>query len=227
MHNIISKIATVEQALESVSDGTHLMYGGFGGIGTPATLIEGILQKGVQELTLTGNDAGYPDLGVGRLISHSRVKRLQTTHIGSNPVASRQMMEGRLAVEFYPQGVLAEKIRAGGVGIAGILVDVGLEGVDRTWKQQVIVAGRTYWIEPAITADVGIVYARVADTFGNLIYEKGARNLNPLVAMAADVTIAEVEEIVPVGDIDPERIVTPGIFVDYIVKSDGVKRQWG
>ncbi len=202
------------------------MYGGFGGIGTPPSLIEGILQKRVQELTLTGNDAGYPDLGAGRLISHGRVKRLQTSHIGSNPEAGRQMMEGRLDVRFYSQGVLAEKIRAGGVGIAGILVDGDLGEGHGVGKQQVNIAGRTYWIEPAITADVGIIYARVADTFGNLIYDKGARNLNPLVAMAADITIAEVEEIVPAGDIDPERIVTPGIYVDYIVKSDGVKREW-
>lgn len=218
---MVTKIVTVEQALEAVTDGMRLMYGGFGGVGSPGELIEGILQKGVRDLTLIGIDAGYPDAGIGRLISGKRVKRLLTTHIGSNPEAGRQMMAGLLDVTFLSQGVLAEKIRAGGVGIPGILVEsCGEAGVEKG-KQSVRYEGSTYLIEPAMTADIGIVYAKRADSFGNLIYDKAARNLNPMVAMASEITIAEVEEIVPVGELDPENIMTPGIFVDFIVKGSG------
>lgn len=218
---MLSKHVTPEEALDSVKDGTRLMYGGFGGIGSPALLIDTILIKGVRDLTLIGNDAGYPDRGIGRLISHGRVKRLFTTHIGSNPDAGQQMMNGDLDVTFYPQGILAEKIRSGGVGIPGILVDASMGGRSAAGTETVLIDGHKYLIEQAITAEVGIVYARQADTFGNLLYDKAARNLNPLVAMASDITIAEVEEIVPVGEMDPEKIVTPGIFVDYIVKRGG------
>jgi acetate CoA/acetoacetate CoA-transferase alpha subunit len=223
---LLSKIVPVEQALQHVKDGTHLMYGGFGGIGSPPALIEGILQKGVTNLHVTGNDAGFPDIGIGRLISAGRVKSLTTTHIGSNPLAGKQMMEGKLEVTLYPQGILAEKIRAGGVGVAGILVDIGLGTIVEEGKQKVEMNGQSYLLEPAITAEVGIIYAKKADMYGNLIYDKTARNLNPIIAMAADITIAEVEEIVPIGEIDPETVVTPGIYVDYIVESNGVSWKW-
>ncbi len=202
------------------------MYGGFGGFGTPPALIEGILQKGVQDLRLIGNDAGFPDTGIGRLITNGQVKSLVTSHIGSNPLAGAQMMEGKLDVTFFPQGILAEKIRAAGVGLPGILVDVGMGTIVEDGKQKVSFGGGTYLVEPAITADVGIVYAKRADTYGNLIFDKSARNINPLVAMACNITIAEVEEIVPVGELDPEMIVTPGIYVDYIVKSNEGESLW-
>lgn len=218
---MFSKMVSLDQALESITDGTSLMYGGFGGIGSPADLIAGILTKGVQELRLIGNDAGFPDTGIGRLIVSGYVKSLVTSHIGSNPVAGKRMMDGTLDVSFYPQGILAEKIRAGGVGLPGILVDVGIGTIVEDGKQKVHIDGGTYLVEPAITADVGIVYAKRADTYGNLIFDKTARNLNPLVAMACEITIAEVEELVPVGELDPEMIVTPGIYVDYIVWRNG------
>ncbi|MGE5702785.1 MAG: CoA transferase subunit A [Clostridia bacterium] len=216
-----TKLVSLEQALEAIKDGTHLLYGGFGGIGSPDTLIEGILQKGVKYLKITGNDAAYPTVGIGRLISAGLVRTLVTSHIGSNPYAGQLMTAGELEVIFVPQGILAEKIRAGGVGIPALLVDIGLGTIMEEGKQIIRFNGANCLIEPAITADVGIVYAKAADTFGNLIYDKSARNNNPLVAMAADITIAEVEEIVPVGELDPELIVTPGIYVDYIVGRDG------
>ena len=218
---MLSKLVTREQAVEHVLDGSRLMHGGFGTIGSPALLIDTILQKGIRSLTLIGIDAGYPHVGIGKLISHRRVKHLITTHIGSNPEAGQQMMDGKLEVTFYSQGILAEKIRAGGVGIPGIVVDANMGGERTEGGEPVIFAGRPCLIEPAITAEVGIVYAKQADTYGNLIYDKTARNLNPLVAMASDITIAEVEEIVPVGELDPEKIVTPGIFVDWIVTRCG------
>ncbi|MFF2527406.1 CoA transferase subunit A [Brevibacillus sp. NPDC058079] len=218
---MLSKLVTHEQAVEHVLDGTRLMYGGFGTIGSPAHLIDAILHKGVQSLTLIGIDAGYPELGIGKLISHGRVRQLITTHIGSNPEAGQQMMDGMLEVTFCPQGIFAEKIRAGGVGIPGIVVDAHVRGERMEGAEPFAFAGRTCQVEAALTAEVGIVYAKQADTYGNLVYDKAARNLNPLVAMAADITIAEVEEIVPAGELDPDKIVTPGIFVDYIVVSGG------
>jgi len=224
---MVSKLISIDEAVDQVRDGSCLMVGGFGGIGAPVSLIDMILNKGVHDLTLIGNDAGFANRGVGRLIFHQRVKRLLTTHIGSNPNAGRQMMEGKLDVVFYPQGILAEKIRAGGVGLPAILVEPGVGIVPTHQEQLVSYAGKRYVIEPALTADVGIVYAKQADPYGNLIYEKAARNLNPLVAMASKITIAEVEEILPLGELDPEHIVTPGIFVNYIVRTGGGMGEWG
>jgi acetate CoA/acetoacetate CoA-transferase alpha subunit len=226
MKQMLTKIVPLEQALEHIKDETCVMYGGFGGVGSPPTVIEGIVQKGVKNLNLIGNDAGFPDIGIGRLVTQERVKSLITTHIGSNPNAGTQMTEGKLDVAFYPQGILAEKIRAGGMGIAGILVDVGIGTIVEEGKQKVEMNGQTYLVEPALTAEVGIVYAKKADSYGNLIFDKTARNFNPIVAMASEITIAEVEEIVPLGELDPEAIVVPGIYVNYIIQSNGVNWKW-
>ncbi|OAS89581.1 MULTISPECIES: 3-oxoacid CoA-transferase subunit A [Metabacillus] len=222
----INKVGSIEDAMVHIQDGCTIMFGGFGGIGNPPTVINGILEKGVNDLTLIGNDSGFPDIGIGRLVSQGRANRLIVSHIGSNPVAGQLMMEGKMEVEFSPQGTLAERIRAGGVGLAGILTDIGLDSMVEEGKQKVTVNGREYLLESALTADIAIVYAKKADTFGNLIYETSARNTNPLVAMAGRYTIAEVEEIVEIGELDPERIVTPGIYVDLVVQSSGVDWKW-
>ncbi|OCT13491.1 acyl CoA:acetate/3-ketoacid CoA transferase subunit alpha [Paenibacillus pectinilyticus] len=220
------KIRTLEEALLPITDGCTLMYGGFGGIGTPPTLIEGILQKGVTGLTLIGNDTGFPDIGIGRLVTAGRAKKVIASHIGSNPNAGQMMEEGTMEVVFYPQGTLCEKIRAGGVGLGGILVDVGVGTIMAQGKEMVTLAGQTYLVEPALTADVAIIHASKADPYGNLVYDKSGRNLNPLVAMAGKLTIAEVDEIVPLGSLDPESVVTPGIFVDMVILSRGVNWKW-
>ncbi len=144
---MLSKLVTRDQAMECVQDGARLMYGGFGTIGSPALLIDALLQKGVRDLTLIGIDAGYPDVGIGKLISHGRVKKLLTTHIGSNPEAGQQMMDGRLAVTFCPQGIFAEKIRAGGVGIPGILVDARMWGEATDGREAVLFEGKPCWME--------------------------------------------------------------------------------
>ncbi|WP_426377355.1 CoA transferase subunit A [Desulforudis sp. 1031] len=222
----LSKVADLEDALEYFRDGTVLMYGGFGGIGTPPTLIEGILRKGVKDLFLIGNDTGFPDVGVGRLVTAGRVRKIITSHIGSNPHAGELMHRGELEVEFSPQGTLAERIRAGGVGLAGILTDVGIGTVVENGKQKVTVDGKEYLLETALRAEVAIVHAAKADPFGNLTYIRSGRNFNPLVAMAADFTIAEADEIVPLGSLDPEVIVTPGIFVNMVIPSKGVNWRW-
>jgi acetate CoA/acetoacetate CoA-transferase alpha subunit len=207
-------------------DEMTLMFGGFGGIGSPPSLIQAILEKGITNLHLIGNDTGFPDVGIGRLVTNERVKSLITSHIGSNPNAGRQLNEGRLHIEFSPQGTLAERIRAGGVGLGGVLVDVGMDTIVEEGKRTVEINGKTYLIETALTAEVSIVFAKQADPFGNLVFDKSARNMNPHVAMAGDITIVEAEEIVPLGALDPEEIITPGVFVDYIVPSGGVNWKW-
>lgn len=220
------KVVSLKRALEFFHDGMTLMYGGFGGIGTPPTLTKAILAKGIGGLSLIGNDAGFPEVGPGPLFVHNRVRRLLASHIGSNPIAGEQMSRGELEVEFSPQGTLAERIRAGGMGLGGVLVDVGLGTVAETGKATFELEGRTLLVEPALTAEVAIVYAAKADTVGNLVFDKTARNFNPLVAMAGDITIAEADEIVPLGSLDPECIVTPGIFVDMVVQSEGIHWTW-
>lgn len=222
----MTKVQTIEEAVTCIKSGTSLMFGGFGGIGNPPTLIRAILENGTNDLTLIGNDAGFPHVGIGQLITAERATKLVASHIGSNPNAGKLMHEKKLDIEFSPQGTLVERIRAGGAGLGGILIDIGVDGLVAENKEKYELNGKTYLVEIPLTADVAIVYARKADTYGNLIYDKSARNTNPLVAMAGKLTIAEVEEIVPMGELDPEEIVTPGAFVDIIVKSEGVNWEW-
>lgn len=227
MDNFFGKMISLEAALNYFFDGMTLMFGGFGGIGSPPSLIEGILDKEIKNLTLIGNDTGFPDIGIGKLVSNGRVKKVIASHIGSNPIAGQLMTAGKLEVEFSPQGILAERIRAGGVGIGGILSDIGLDNKIVTTNKKVLeINGQQYIVEPALSADVSIIYAKKADPFGNLVYDKSARNTNPLVAMAGKITIAEVEEFVPLGSLNPEEIVTPGIFVSKMVQTKGVNWKW-
>jgi acetate CoA/acetoacetate CoA-transferase alpha subunit len=226
MEQKVNKQISIEDASHYFFNGMSLMVGGFGGVGAPPSLINLILDASIEEIFMISNDTGFPWIGPGKLISEKRVKKLIASHIGSNPEAGKQMQEGFLDVEFVPQGTLAERIRAGGMGLGGILVDVGLGTVVENNKQKVEVDKKEYMIETALTADVSIVYAKKADLYGNLIYDKTARNTNPLVATAGNITIAEVEEIVPVGCLEPEEIVTPGVFVDYVIQSKGVDWKW-
>lgn len=218
--NTFGKLKEIEEVISLFHDDMTLMFGDLGI--DPPSLIQAILEKGVTNLNLIGNDTGFPDVGIGRLVTNERVKSLITSHIGSNPNAGRQLNEGRLQIEFSPQGTLAERIRAGGVGLGGVLVDVGVDTIVEEGKRTVEMNGKTYLVETALTAEVAIVYAKKADPFGNLVFDKSARNMNPHVAMAGDITIVEAEEIVPLGSLDPEEIVVPGVFVNYIVPSEGV-----
>ncbi|EIJ78548.1 acetate CoA-transferase, subunit A [Bacillus methanolicus PB1] len=227
MENPFGKITTLEKVLEHFYDGMTVMFGGFGGVGSPPTLIDGILDKGVKNLTLIGNDTGFPHIGIGKIVSQGRARKVIASHIGSNPIAGKMMNEGELEVEFSPQGTLAERIRAGGVGLAGVLTDIGMDNELVTKdKEKVMINGKEFLVETALTAEVSIVFAKKADPYGNLIYDKSARNTNPLVAMAGDITIVEAEEIVPLGSLHPEEIVTPGVFVDFIIPSGGVNWKW-
>ena len=227
MENPFGKITTIEDVTDFFHDGMTLMFGGFGGVGSPPTLIDAILEKGIHNLTLIGNDTGFPHIGIGKIVSRGRAKKVIASHIGSNPVAGQLMHDGKLVVEFSPQGILAERIRAGGVGLPAILSDIGMDNeIVSKDKQRFVLNGNDYLVETALTAEVSIVYAKKADVYGNLIYDKSARNTNPLVAMAGEITIAEVEEIVPLGSLDPDEIITPGVFVDYIISSQGVNWNW-
>ncbi|MCS0790377.1 CoA transferase subunit A [Cytobacillus pseudoceanisediminis] len=227
MENTFNKIIEIDEAMKHFRDGMIIMFGGFGGIGTPPALIDGILDNGFKDLTLIGNDSGFPHIGIGKVVSQGRAKKMIASHIGSNPVAGQLMTDGKMEVEFSPQGILAERIRAGGVGIPAILSDIGLDnGIVTGNKQTCNLSGKKYLVETALTAEISIVFAKKADPYGNLIYDKSARNTNPLVAMAGDLTIAEVEEIVPLGSLNPDEIITPGVFVDYIVPSKGVNWKW-
>ncbi|MEH7332255.1 CoA transferase subunit A [Neobacillus drentensis] len=227
MDNPFGKITALENVMELFHDGMTLMFGGFGGVGSPPTLIDGILEKGVTNLTLIGNDTGFPTIGIGKLVKAERAKKVIASHIGSNPYAGQQMHEGKLVVEFSPQGILAERIRAGGVGLPAILSDIGMDNeIVAKNKPLFTLNGKNYLVETALTAEVSIVFAKKADEYGNLIYDKSARNTNPLVAMAGDITIAEVEEIVPLGSLAPDEIITPGVFINYVIPSKGVNWKW-
>jgi acetate CoA/acetoacetate CoA-transferase alpha subunit len=220
------KRTSVEVALEPLRDGARLMYGGFGGVGSPALLIDAILTRGTRELTLIGNDAGGPQLGCGRLIVAGRVRRMITTHIGLNPVAGQLLHDGELEVEFASQGILAERIRAGGAGLAAVVTRVGVGTFLADGKATIDLDGATHLVEPALRADVAILAADRVDPFGNCTYDKTARNLNPLMAPAADHTIVQAREVVPFGALSPEEIVTPGVFVDAVVTGEGGEWRW-
>src|SRR4051794_23054439 len=227
MENPFGKITTVENVMNCFYNGMTLMFGGFGGGGFPPTIIDAILEKGIQDITLIGNDTGFPQIGIGKIVSRGRARKVIASHIGSNPVAGQLMHEGKMEVEFSPQGILAERIRAGGVGLPAFLSDIGMDNeIVSSGKPRYVLNGNEYLIETALTAEVSIVYAKKADVYGNLIYDKSARNTNPLVAMAGEITIAEVEEIVPLGSLEPNEIITPGVFVDYIISSQGVNWNW-
>lgn len=226
IENTFDKIVSIEEAMSYIHDETVLMYGGFGGVGTSPLIIDEIVKKNIKNLTLIGNDTGFPKVGIGRVVCNGQVKKIITTHIGSNPIAGKLMNEGKLEVEFSPQGTFAERVRAGGVGLGGVLVDIGLGTEVAKGKSVMEVDGTKYLLEKPLKAEVGIVYAKAADPFGNLIYDKTARNFNPLVAMASEVTIVHAEEMVPLGALNPEEIITPGVYVDKIITGKGGEWQW-
>lgn len=213
-----TKLISPDQAVDLIRDGMTIMVGGFLAVGTPETLIDRLVAKGVKDLTIICNDGGFPDRGVGKLVVGRQVKKLIASHIGTNPEVGRQMNAKETEVELVPQGTLAERIRCGGAGIGGFLTPTGLGTVVEEGKQKLTVQGKEYLLELPLRADVALLLAQKADKMGNLVYHQAARNFNPLMAMAADVVIAEVREVVEVGQIDPDSVMTPGIFVDHIVK---------
>jgi acetate CoA/acetoacetate CoA-transferase alpha subunit len=199
--------------------GMSVMFGGFLGTGTPAGIVQLMCDIDLQQLTLIGNDSGMPVAGVAPLIAQRRVRRLIASHIGTNAETGRQMLAGELDVELCPQGTLAERIRCGGAGLGGVLTPTGVGTVVEEGKTKMNVGGRDYLLELPLRADIAIIKAKVADTQGNLVYDRAARNFNPLIALAADIVLVEADEIVGVGGIDPDQVVTPAALVDYIVQT--------
>lgn len=226
MPTLFHKVTDYESVKPIFFDGMTLLFGGFGGVGTPPGLVDALIESNVKHVKLVGNDAGFPWLGIGKFIGLERAQSLIASHIGSNPIAGELMNQGKLMVEFSPQGILIERIRAGGVGLDGFLTQVGKGTVLADKKAIVNVGEKDYLYEPPIFGDVALVYARKADTFGNLVFDKTARNTNPYVAMAAKVTIVEADEIVEMGALDPEEIIVPGIYVQHIVPSKGYNWKW-
>ena len=213
----MDKRITAAVAASKIKDGMTVMVGGFLGNGTPESIGDALVQSGVKDLTLILNDTAYPDRGAGKLIVNKQVKKIIVSHIGTNPETANQMNAGTLEVEFSPQGTLAERIRCGGCGLGGALTTTGLDTIIEKGKRVIEVEGKKYLLELPLRADVAIIRGSVGDTDGNLIYRGTSQNFCPLMAMAADVVIAEIGDLKKVGEISPEAVHTPSIFVDYIV----------
>jgi len=224
---MIDKTTSLENALRTIRDGDTIMVGGFGVPGTPFTLIDGLLELGVSNLTLIKNEANEDGMGLSKLIEANRVQKLITSHLGLNATVIGMMNRHEIEVAFYPQGILAEKIRAGGAGLLGILTDIGIDTILAKDKAVVTVDRQPAMIEPALRADVALIHAAAADRFGNLMYEKSARNFNPLMATAAAKVIVEAEKLVECGDLVPDQIHTPGAFTDHIVVLDTLTEEYG
>jgi acetate CoA/acetoacetate CoA-transferase alpha subunit len=192
--------------------------GGFLGVGTPEKLIDAVVSKGVKNLTLICNDTAFPDKGVGKWVVNKNVSKIIISHIGTNPESGRQMNSGELEVELVPQGTLAERVRAAGAGLGGVLTPTGIGTVVEQGKQKMNVNGRDYLLELPLKADVALIKGSIVDKKGNAYYHKSTRNFNTLMATAADLVIIEAEKLVEVGEIYPTDVMTPSIFVDLIVE---------
>ncbi len=218
-HNGSLQMQTIplDQSISMVPDGASLMIGGFMAVGTPERIIDEIVRQEKRELIVIANDTAAPGRGIGKLIGAKLVRKVIVSHIGLNPETQKQMMDGELEVELVPQGTLVERIRAGGHGLGGILTQTGIGTSVENGKQRVEVGGKTYLLETALRADFALVHAFLADYLGNLSYALTARNFNPVIAMAADIVIANADNIVPVGVISPDHVVTPAPIVDYLV----------
>lgn len=211
------KTVSLEEAVASIPDGASVMIGGFMGVGTPERLLDELVRQRKSNLYVIANDAGLPGKGIGKLVDAGLVSRMIASHIGLNPKAQQQMMAQKMAIDLVPQGTLVERIRAGGCGLGGILTPTGVGTSVEQGKQKIEVAGKTYLLETALHADFALIHSFLADYQGNLQYALTSRNFNPVMAMAANTVIVTAENIVPVGVIAPDHVVTPGPLVDYLV----------
>lgn len=214
----MDKVRTIAEACDHVQDGATVMIGGFLAVGTPEKIVDALVAKNVVGLTVIANDSGWPDRGIGKLVVNKQVKKLIASHVGTNPETGRQMHAGEMEVVLTPQGTLAEQVRAGGSGLGGVLTPTGLGTVVEQGKQRLTINGRDFLVELPLRAQVGLIKAKKADRMGNLVFRRSARNFNPLIALAADFVIAEAEEIVEIGEIDPDEVMTPGILVDMVIQ---------
>lgn len=214
----MAKIISPQAATELIKDGMTVMIGGFLAVGTPEKLVDALVAKGTKNLTVVGNDTGTPEKGIGKLVVNRQLKKVVVSHIGTNPETGRQMHAGEIEVELAPQGTLAERIRAAGAGLGGVLTPTGLGTIVAEGKQILAIDGREYLLEKPLKADVALLKAHTADKAGNLVFRRSARNFNPVMGTAATVVIVEAANIVELGAIDPDAVMLPGIFVQYLVQ---------
>lgn len=224
MSGLDKRVKSYHEALDGLIDGMTILAGGFGLCGIPENLIAEIKRKGVKELTLVSNNCGVDDFGLGLLLETRQVKKVIASYVGGNALFEEQLISGELEVELTPQGSLAEKIRAGGAGIPGFFTATGYGTPIAEGKEVRDFDGKPYILEKAIKGDIAIIKGWKADHYGNVIYRNTAQNFNPVMATAAKLTIVEVEEIVEPGELDPNEIHTPGIYVDRVIQGTFEKR---
>lgn len=212
------KVISVDNAADMLKDGMRVMFGGFLGVGGPDNIVEAVLKKNPKDLVLIANDTAFADKGIGKLIVNKTVKKVIASHIGTNKETGNQMNSGELDVELSPQGTLAERVRAGGYGLGGVLTPTGLNTVVADNKQVLTIDGKEFLLEKPIRADIAYLKGAKADKYGNVFCAKSTKNFNSLMAFAADTVVVEVEEIVE-GCLDPEVISIPCVLVDYLVKA--------
>src|SRR5690554_5869159 len=212
------KLIDINQFKTHFKDNVTIMVGGFMAVGTSEKLIDALVETNVKNLTIICNDAGFPDKGIGKLISNNQVRRLLASHVGLNPNVAKMMSEGSLEVELIPQGTLVEQIRAGGAGLGGILTPTGIGTIVEERKQKITVDGKEYLLEKSLKADIAILRGTKVDKYGNVIYNATTRNFNPIMAMAAEKVFVFAENFV--DSLDPNNIMTPHIFIDYIIKEN-------
>ena len=213
-----NKFITAEEAASMVKDGMTVMIGGFLAVGSPTSIINKMVESGVKNLTIICNDTAFPDKGIGLLVANKQVKKIITSHIGTNPSTIEQLNNKEIEIEFNPQGNLAERIRCAGAGLGGALTPTGIGTIVQDGKQIVNVDGIDYILEKPLRADIALIGASVSDTIGNLTYKGSSQNFNPIMATAAKVVVVEAEEVVEVGQICPDNVRTQSIFVTHIVK---------
>ncbi|HEX6364084.1 MAG TPA: 3-oxoacid CoA-transferase subunit A [Albitalea sp.] len=216
----MSKTIKAADAVARIPDGAVLMIGGFMGVGSPRRLIDELVRQRRKDLTVIANDTARPGVAIGKLITAGLVRRVIVSHIGTNPETQAQLIAGRIEAELVPQGTLAERVRAGGFGLGAVVTPTGVGTVVAEGKRTLEIDGRTFLLEMPLRADFALVNARQADHIGNLSYALTARNFNPLIAMAADVVLAEPQEIVPVGVIPPDDVMTPSVVVTHIIAKE-------
>jgi 3-oxoacid CoA-transferase subunit A len=218
-------LRSAADAVATIDNGATIMMGGFGLCGIPENLIAALLAHGAKELTIISNNAGVDDFGIGVLLRARQVRKMISTYVGENKEFERQFLSGELEVELVPQGTFAERIRAGGAGIAGFFTPTGFGTLVAEGKETRAIDGKTYVLERPLTADFAFVKAWKGDRVGNLVYRRTARNFNPVMATAATVTIAEVEHLVEPGEIDPDHVITPGIFVRHVLQGRNYEKR--
>lgn len=216
---------TAAEALDGVKDGMTILVGGFGLCGIPENLILALRDSGVKGLTCVSNNAGVDDFGLGLLLHTRQIKKMVSSYVGENATFEKLYLSGELELEFCPQGTLAERVRAGGAGIPAFYTPTGVGTLVAEGKDIREFEGRPYVMERGIRGEFALIRAWKADTFGNLVFRKTARNFNPMMATAGKITVVEVEEIVPVGELDPDQIHTPGVFVQRIIKSPKLEKR--